>query len=1038
MLPPRYCIVIFVLLVAHWWSGTAAPAKGDDWDELNSQFNSLHEADNYREEEAVCRQLLEVANRENNQVRVAAALGFLAIAADDQARYNDAVSYNLRSLELWKKAKGAENEIVAEVLNNRANTYINQGRYAEAEQELRQSLAMRQKILGAQHASVAQSLNNLGILLYRQGNYDKAAALYKQALAIDENVLGPNDPETAMVLDDLAIVYDDQGLHSEAEPLYKRALGIRERTLGPNHPDAANTLNNLAELYREQGRYSEAEPLYRRALAIKEKQLGADHLKVADTLANLALMYANDGKYSQAEPLYRRALTIQEKQLGSEHPTVANSLNNLGALYNERKEYEAALPLYQRALAIREKQLGPNHPDVAGSLMNLAGVYVDQGNFAPAGPLLDRAIGILENAHAVADFLFRAYDYRADLDWQTNRREKAVADLATALSISEQMRGNVAGAENERAVFFSRYSGAFERMVDWQNQLGHLDESLAAMERSRARTLLDQMKVQGTDLLAGLAADEATRLRVRETAAKAKVASLESELDVLPKRTDFTEVEKKAEERRLTQQLSVARNEQVEAYRDIRNASPACRLMVGQDFKPVSLEQLQAWVKEQDALLLQYFLGDKDGYLFITSGDEQAQLVKLEITKQQAEELRVGTHDSTNSSTGELDAGPLTAKRAKAALTLGGQDLPQALSQPDIDRAVIARLAALWKLLIPEGQREALISGKYKRLILILDAALVNLPFETLVVELQDNPIYFLDRGPPIIEGPSATLLYNLSQRETAQHPSAKEPVLTVGNPKYPALRASGSSASRSATELLSTFRPGSRYASRGSLKPLPNTGTEVAWVAEAFTKLGRMANKLLQADATEANIRSQIVGREIVHLACHGLVDSEHGNFFGALALTPGAKASTTPSDDGFLTLPEIYDLNLKGCELSILSACQTNYGPEQRGEGVWALSRGFLVAGSRRVVASNWLVDDEAAANLIYLFCNNIAQQEKAEVGRRKAESQESRAGAHASNLAAGLAPLPANTTVDYSQALHDAKRWVRNQEKWHSPYY
>src|SRR5436190_4187751 len=162
MLPSRYCIVIFVLLVAHWWSGTAAPAKGDDWDELNSQFNSLHEAGNYREEEAVCRQLLEVANRENNQVRVAAALGFLAIAADDQARYNDAVSYNLRSLELWKKAKGAENEIVAEVLNNLANTYINQGRYTEAEQELRQALAMRQKILGAQHASVAQSLNNLG------------------------------------------------------------------------------------------------------------------------------------------------------------------------------------------------------------------------------------------------------------------------------------------------------------------------------------------------------------------------------------------------------------------------------------------------------------------------------------------------------------------------------------------------------------------------------------------------------------------------------------------------------------------------------------------------------------------------------------------------------------------------------------------------------------------------------------------------------------------------------------------------------------
>ena len=81
-------------------------------------------------------------------------------------------------------------------------------------------------------------------------------------------------------------------------------------------------------------------------------------------------------------------------------------------------------------------------------------------------------------------------------------------------------------------------------------------------------------------------------------------------------------------------------------------------------------------------------------------------------------------------------------------------------------------------------------------------------------------------------------------------------------------------------------------------------------------------------------------------------------------------------PADDGFLTLPEIYELNLKSCELAILSACETNYGPQQKGEGVWALSRGFLVAGARRVVASNWLVDDEAAASLISYFCAGIAK--------------------------------------------------------------
>ncbi|MCA9007721.1 MAG: CHAT domain-containing protein, partial [Planctomycetaceae bacterium] len=95
-------------------------------------------------------------------------------------------------------------------------------------------------------------------------------------------------------------------------------------------------------------------------------------------------------------------------------------------------------------------------------------------------------------------------------------------------------------------------------------------------------------------------------------------------------------------------------------------------------------------------------------------------------------------------------------------------------------------------------------------------------------------------------------------------------------------------------------------------------------------------------------------------------------------------------------------------GCELAILSACETNYGPQQKGEGVWSLSRGFLVAGARRVVASNWLVDDEAAASMMSYYCGYLAQAEE--------EQQK----------------------PDYVQALHDARKWVREQKKWSSPYY
>ena len=103
--------------------------------------------------------------------------------------------------------------------------------------------------------------------------------------------------------------------------------------------------------------------------------------------------------------------------------------------------------------------------------------------------------------------------------------------------------------------------------------------------------------------------------------------------------------------------------------------------------------------------------------------------------------------------------------------------------------------------------------------------------------------------------------------------------MLHSGNPIYPAPAKPSAGTSRSSSnannstrgsaDLLSGFRPGARYATRGSLKPLPHSGTEVSWVVEAFSKNGLAANKLLKADATEANLRTSASGREILRLAC-------------------------------------------------------------------------------------------------------------------------------------------------------------------------
>jgi CHAT domain-containing protein len=52
------------------------------------------------------------------------------------------------------------------------------------------------------------------------------------------------------------------------------------------------------------------------------------------------------------------------------------------------------------------------------------------------------------------------------------------------------------------------------------------------------------------------------------------------------------------------------------------------------------------------------------------------------------------------------------------------------------------------------------------------------------------------------------------------------------------------------------------------------------------------------------------------------------------------------------------------------VLSACETGVGKKVRGEGLMALTRGFMYAGAKRVVASLWQVNDASTARLMKYF--------------------------------------------------------------------
>jgi len=119
-----------------------------------------------------------------------------------------------------------------------------------------------------------------------------------------------------------------------------------------------------------------------------------------------------------------------------------------------------------------------------------------------------------------------------------------------------------------------------------------------------------------------------------------------------------------------------------------------------------------------------------------------------------------------------------------------------------------------------------------------------------------------------------------------------------------------------------------------------------------------------------EAN-RNAVLGgmlaqARVVHFATHGLLDARHPENSG---LVLAMFDSQGHEQDGYLRVSDIHGLKLSA-DLVVLSSCESALGKDMGSEGIIGLPRAFLYAGARRVIASLWKVDDEAAAELMADF--------------------------------------------------------------------
>ncbi|MCB0164222.1 MAG: CHAT domain-containing protein [Anaerolineae bacterium] len=148
----------------------------------------------------------------------------------------------------------------------------------------------------------------------------------------------------------------------------------------------------------------------------------------------------------------------------------------------------------------------------------------------------------------------------------------------------------------------------------------------------------------------------------------------------------------------------------------------------------------------------------------------------------------------------------------------------------------------------------------------------------------------------------------------------------------------------------------------RGSLRSLPFAEKEAKVIAKLFG-----VEPLIGEAATESAVREQVGKANIVHLAAHGQFNAV-APLNSLIALAPDDE------NDGWLTVDEVYSLNLHQADLVVLSACNTNLGDLSQGDELVGLTRALLFAGTPCVMASLWPIEDESTSMLMARFYTHL----------------------------------------------------------------
>jgi CHAT domain-containing protein/Tfp pilus assembly protein PilF len=764
-------------------------------------------------------------------------------------------------------------------------------------------------------SGAAGTFTQIGAVYRLLGEPQKALDHFAQALPVWRAV-GDRRNE-ATVLNNMGTVYNLLGEPQKAFHYFQQVLPL-VRAIGDRRVEAA-TLNNMGNVYNLLGEPEKALGHLDPALALA-REIG-DRRTEAAALTHTGTAYSSSGKQPEAIEYLERALNLRVAV--SDRQGEAITLNHLGRAFHLSREPQKAFEYYDKALPIW-RAVGDRNGEVA-ALYGMARAASDLDDLRRASSRTEAALGIIN----------------------TLRTKVASRDL--------------------RASYFASVQDLYKLHIDLLMRLHRREPAagfdvaaLKAFEQARARSLIDMLAEASADIRQGVD----PRLLARERSLR-QMLNAEAERQMRLFGGQHTEESAAAARRKiqelLTQLLAIEAELKAHSPRYAALTQPA----------PLGLAEIQTAVTDEATLLLEYSLGEERSYLWAVtatslSSYELPPRAVIEEAARRCYELLTARNRFVKFE---------TADEKRERVRLADAEYPKAAT-------------ALSQVLLGPVATQL----RQKRLLVVPDGALEYLPFAALTVPGQSSmegswdarrpaPFVPLMVNHEVTSIPSASTLAVLRRELHGRAPAEKvvavfaDPVFDKADERLsqnlgrgagghhgvpasggPELNAASEGPAKSTEEIPALTRlPYTRQEAEAILALAPTTGRKAA--------LGFEANRVAATTDDLSKYR-------IIHFATHSFLDSTHPELSG-IALSMLDRQGKP--QEGYLRAHEIFNLRL-GAELVVLSGCRTGLGKEVKGEGLYGMTRGFMYAGSRRVLVSLWDVQDQATARLMTDFYRGL----------------------------------------------------------------